>query len=181
MDAREFANLEKYPEELLNLDILDGSPPCSTFSTSGKREKAWGVMKKFAEGQKLQRLDDLFFVYDLDRGSIGGHHGLRLGGICPVGRVIPLTTEKRKGQQKQGRNQISPYIPHTKQGNNKNYRCNQFYPRVQPVYHRIGLVILTYCNVSNHNIPFKISAAASLMVVASFSTSNPSSRSLFTM
>lgn len=63
MDAREFAGLDKYPDELMNLDILDGSPPCSTFSTSGKREKAWGVMKKFAEGQKLQRLDDLFFVY----------------------------------------------------------------------------------------------------------------------
>ena len=35
------------PEELFNLDILDGSPPCSTFSTSGKRHKDWGKQKKF--------------------------------------------------------------------------------------------------------------------------------------
>ena len=32
------------PPELFNLDILDGSPPCSTFSTAGSREEAWGKM-----------------------------------------------------------------------------------------------------------------------------------------
>lgn len=51
------------PEELYNLDILDGSPPCSTFSTAGEREKNWGVEKRFREGQKKQTLDDLFFVF----------------------------------------------------------------------------------------------------------------------
>jgi len=51
------------PEELYNLDILDGSPPCSTFSTAGSREKAWGKEKVFREGQKKQTLDDLFFVF----------------------------------------------------------------------------------------------------------------------
>lgn len=51
------------PEDLFDLDILDGSPPCSTFSTSGKRSKDWGKQKKFAEGQALQRLDDLFFSF----------------------------------------------------------------------------------------------------------------------
>jgi DNA (cytosine-5)-methyltransferase 1 len=34
---------------------------CSTFSMSGLREKSWGVEKIFHEGQKKQRLDDLFF------------------------------------------------------------------------------------------------------------------------
>lgn len=63
MDLREFNNLDNLPEELYHLDILDGSPPCSTFSMQGIREKAWGVNKKFKEGQKAQRLDDLFFVY----------------------------------------------------------------------------------------------------------------------
>ena len=29
------------PEELYNLDILDGSPPCSSFSMAGNREKDW--------------------------------------------------------------------------------------------------------------------------------------------
>ena len=63
MDLRDFNTLEALPEELQHIDVLDGSPPCSTFSTMGKREHGWGVEKKFREGQKLQRLDDLFFVY----------------------------------------------------------------------------------------------------------------------
>lgn len=63
MDLREFNTLGELPDELYNLDVLDGSPPCSTFSVAGSREDAWGVEKRFAEGQKKQRLDDLFFVY----------------------------------------------------------------------------------------------------------------------
>jgi len=50
-------------DSLYNLDILDGSPPCSTFSMAGSREKAWGKEKKFREGQAMQRLDDLFFSF----------------------------------------------------------------------------------------------------------------------
>ena len=49
------------PDELFNLDILDGSPPCSTFSMAGSREKAWGKKKHFREGQAEQVLSDLFF------------------------------------------------------------------------------------------------------------------------
>lgn len=63
MDLRDFNKLEDLPEELYNLDILDGSPPCSTFSTAGLREKVWGKEKSFREGQKKQTLDDLFFVF----------------------------------------------------------------------------------------------------------------------
>lgn len=62
-DIRDFNRREDLPDELHALDVLDGSPPCSTFSMQGSREKAWGVEKRFAEGQKLQRLDDLFFAY----------------------------------------------------------------------------------------------------------------------
>jgi len=51
------------PKEIFSLDILDGSPPCSSFSTSGSREDAWGKEKKFREGQAVQILDDLFFHY----------------------------------------------------------------------------------------------------------------------
>ena len=51
------------PQELFNLDILDGSPPCSTFSMAGSREEAWGKMKKFREGQAEQVLDTLFFDF----------------------------------------------------------------------------------------------------------------------
>jgi DNA (cytosine-5)-methyltransferase 1 len=51
------------PDELFNLDILDGSPPCSTFSMAGSREKSWGKDKHFREGQQKQVLSDLFFDY----------------------------------------------------------------------------------------------------------------------
>lgn len=54
---------KELPNELYHLDILDGSPPCSTFSMAGSREKAWGKKKKFREGQAVQVLDDLFFDY----------------------------------------------------------------------------------------------------------------------
>jgi DNA (cytosine-5)-methyltransferase 1 len=51
------------PKELYNLDILDGSPPCSSFSMAGNREKDWGKEKKFREGQANQVLDNLFFDF----------------------------------------------------------------------------------------------------------------------
>jgi DNA (cytosine-5)-methyltransferase 1 len=51
------------PSELYKLDILDGSPPCSSFSMAGNREKDWGKEKKFREGQALQVLDNLFFDF----------------------------------------------------------------------------------------------------------------------
>ena len=63
MDIRSFNKLESLPGELYNLDILDGSPPCSTFSMAGDREEAWGKEKHFREGQKKQVLDDLFFAF----------------------------------------------------------------------------------------------------------------------
>ena len=65
MDIRDFNAIpdDELPEELFNLDILDGSPPCTTFSMTGKREETWGKEKKFREGQKSQTLDDLSFVF----------------------------------------------------------------------------------------------------------------------
>ncbi|MFP5116090.1 DNA cytosine methyltransferase [Bacillaceae bacterium C204] len=65
MDIRKFKKLpdDKIPDELFDLDILDGSPPCSSFSMAGAREKGWGKKKKFREGQKEQTLDDLFFDF----------------------------------------------------------------------------------------------------------------------
>ena len=53
-DLRVFNKRENLPDELYQLDLLDGSPPCSTFSLAGSREKAWGKEKVFAEGQALQ-------------------------------------------------------------------------------------------------------------------------------
>lgn len=65
MDIRDFNKIpnEELPEELFNLDILDGSPPCTTFSMAGEREESWGKEKKFREGQAEQTLDDLSFIF----------------------------------------------------------------------------------------------------------------------
>lgn len=62
-DIRLFNQRTDLPAELFDLDLLDGSPPCSTFSMAGSREKAWGKKKQFREGQAVQRLDDLVFEY----------------------------------------------------------------------------------------------------------------------
>lgn len=61
-DIRDFNKREDLPEELYSLDILDSSPPCTTFSMAGEREDSWGKQKKFREGQVEQTLDDLSFV-----------------------------------------------------------------------------------------------------------------------
>jgi DNA (cytosine-5)-methyltransferase 1 len=62
-DIRNFVKRSDIPQELYNLDLLDGSPPCSSFSMAGNREKDWGKKKVFKEGQSEQVLDDLFFEY----------------------------------------------------------------------------------------------------------------------
>lgn len=57
------------PDEILEainmqpgqLDLFDGSPPCASFSTAGKREAGWGKVKKYSDTK--QRTDDLFFEY----------------------------------------------------------------------------------------------------------------------
>jgi DNA (cytosine-5)-methyltransferase 1 len=44
-----------------DLDVLEGSPPCASFSTSGKREQHWGQVKRYSDTK--QRTDDLFDEY----------------------------------------------------------------------------------------------------------------------
>ena len=43
-DIREMKTMD-LPDELFNLDIFDASPPCTSFSMSGNREKDWGKEK----------------------------------------------------------------------------------------------------------------------------------------
>jgi DNA (cytosine-5)-methyltransferase 1 len=67
LDTRDIRTIE--PSEILDavglkkgeIDILDGSPPCASFSTAGKREKTWGKVKKYSDTS--QRVDDLFFEF----------------------------------------------------------------------------------------------------------------------
>lgn len=62
-DIRSLADCNAFPEELYHLNILDGSPPCSSFSSSGVRSRDWGKEKYFREGQQKQVLDTLFFDF----------------------------------------------------------------------------------------------------------------------
>jgi DNA (cytosine-5)-methyltransferase 1 len=41
-----------------DLDVLEGSPPCASFSTAGTRQAGWGEVRKYSETR--QRTDDLF-------------------------------------------------------------------------------------------------------------------------
>jgi DNA (cytosine-5)-methyltransferase 1 len=45
------------------LDILDGSPPCSAFSIAGKREKGWDKTKKYSDDKQVDNIEDLFFEF----------------------------------------------------------------------------------------------------------------------
>jgi DNA (cytosine-5)-methyltransferase 1 len=53
--------LSKINMNVGELDLLDGSPPCASFSFIGKREKGWGKVKQYSD--KKQRVDDLFHEY----------------------------------------------------------------------------------------------------------------------
>lgn len=59
------AKIGKQPGEV---DVLEGSPPCASFSTAGSREKAWGRVKKYSD--TTQRADDLFYEYSRILGEI---------------------------------------------------------------------------------------------------------------
>ena len=43
------------------LDVFEGSPPCASFSTAGKRERLWGREKQYSDTK--QKTDDLFWEY----------------------------------------------------------------------------------------------------------------------
>lgn len=54
--------LNKISKKKFELDILDGSPPCSAFSTAGSRDKGWGKIKKYSDSAQAN-VEDLFFEY----------------------------------------------------------------------------------------------------------------------
>ena len=65
LDGRDIRDVT--PEEILTatggeIDVLEGSPPCSSFSMAGKREAGWGIVKPYS-GERSQRTDDLFAEY----------------------------------------------------------------------------------------------------------------------
>lgn len=67
LDTRDIRTVQ--PKDILDatnlkvgeLDLLDGSPPCASFSTAGKRSRDWGKVKTYSDTK--QRTDDLFFEF----------------------------------------------------------------------------------------------------------------------
>ena len=62
--------LEKAGIKEGELDILDGSPPCSAFSMCGtlgksgsKHSDGWGKTKKYSDNKVVENIEDLFFEY----------------------------------------------------------------------------------------------------------------------
>ena len=63
-DIREVDPLQVLAElglQVGELDVLEGSPPCASFSMAGARQKHWGQEKLYSG--KRQRTDDLFEHY----------------------------------------------------------------------------------------------------------------------
>ena len=68
VDTRDIRRI--FPDEILKatglkageLDLLDGSPPCQSFSSAGKRERGWGKVMAHGDGT-TQVSDDLFFEF----------------------------------------------------------------------------------------------------------------------
>jgi DNA (cytosine-5)-methyltransferase 1 len=61
LKGKDFLELAKISKG--ELDILDGSPPCSAFSIAGKREKGWDKTKKYSDDKQVENIEDLFFEY----------------------------------------------------------------------------------------------------------------------
>lgn len=45
----------------VEVDVLEGSPPCAAFSSAGKLEAGWGKVKAYSDTE--QRVDDLFYEF----------------------------------------------------------------------------------------------------------------------
>ena len=65
-DIKKYAGkdfLDKIKLKEGELDILDGSPPCSAFSVAGKREKGWDKTKSYSDGKTVENIEDLFLEF----------------------------------------------------------------------------------------------------------------------
>ena len=85
---------EKAGLEPGQLDVFEGSPPCSKFSLAGKREKGWNKVSQSDSLLKQENVEDLFDDW------------LRLAGqlrpkIAVAENVIGLTVGKAKGKLRQ--------------------------------------------------------------------------------
>ena len=55
--------LEETGLKVGELDLLEGSPPCSKFSMSGVRQRTWGKTTESDSEREQANVEDLFFEY----------------------------------------------------------------------------------------------------------------------
>ena len=69
LSGKDFLDVAKL--DVGELDILDGSPPCSAFSVAGKlshsrdgkHSDGWGQTKNYSDGKMVENIEDLFFEF----------------------------------------------------------------------------------------------------------------------
>lgn len=61
-DIRELSGLDRPDVVWPEIDVLEGSPPCASFSACGRGAEGWGVERKYSSGSD-QRVDDLFWEF----------------------------------------------------------------------------------------------------------------------
>ena len=57
-DFFDITNIKKH-----ELDIFDGSPPCSAFSVAGQCSKGWNKEKTYSDNKKVKNIEDLFLEF----------------------------------------------------------------------------------------------------------------------
>lgn len=64
LDGRDIRDVTvaDFNDRVGEIDVLDGSPPCASFSTAGRRSEFWGASHYYSDGTS-QRTDDLFFEF----------------------------------------------------------------------------------------------------------------------
>lgn len=70
-DIREISGrdiLDRVGLDVGELDVLDGSPPCSAFSSIGKKSAGWGAEKRYSDTRQV--VDDLFFEFSRIVGDV---------------------------------------------------------------------------------------------------------------
>lgn len=85
MDVREFLELEEYPEELLNLDILDGSPPCFVAGTKILTRDGYKDIENIKVGDYVWTHKNRFQkVYSIMSKQSEDCYRLKAQGVLPI-------------------------------------------------------------------------------------------------
>lgn len=85
MDIRDFNKLDDLPEELYNLDILDGSPPCFAAGTLVKTKNGYKPIEEIIVNDKVfTHKGNYKQVYDIMSKQVNEYYELKIQGCFPI-------------------------------------------------------------------------------------------------